>query len=439
MAGKGKKRAKPDKNKIDDDPSIPDDSTNQNKKKIRVNDDIPEKVENQQNQKIAFKEDLYQQPQPIEKTKLTIDDFEFDSEAERELEIIYQKQQQKQLDIEVQQTANDVSKTPIEQPEAICDKEELEIQEKKDKKPVTAKPKNNKKQPKKKSATKKVEIFSDSDKISDADSDIEEKVAKPKPKTKNQKPKNADKTKPAPAQKTKAPNDKTKAAPTVESLQEDMGEPSELNKGLKGNKQLVAEYMLKQNRPYSLINIMDNQRGAIKKKDQETALNDLVKGKYLTEKEFGKTKIYSYNQDKLPVPDENELVSKIEENNQKKEELDSMINNQKKFKVEICGLKASPTDEELALEIQVNKKRLEEQDTWLQINDVDKEDSEEADKSNKQLLIDIEKGEVDCVKISKECLKRKKLFKEILGTLSEAMEMKTNTLQSEAGVELSYE
>lgn len=42
------------------------------------------------------------------------------------------------------------------------------------------------------------------------------------------------------------------------------------------NESLILEYMLKQNRPYSVLNIFDNLHGKIKKSDIEKSLNSLV-------------------------------------------------------------------------------------------------------------------------------------------------------------------
>lgn len=62
-----------------------------------------------------------------------------------------------------------------------------------------------------------------------------------------------------------------------------------------GAKKAVAEYMIRQNRPYSIQNIMDNLRGAIPKKICETVLDMLCEEKVLQLKEYGKAKIYLAN------------------------------------------------------------------------------------------------------------------------------------------------
>lgn len=57
--------------------------------------------------------------------------------------------------------------------------------------------------------------------------------------------------------------------------------------------------MQRQNRPYSIINIMGNLHNTIKKKELEKIINALVSESELTEKIFGKAKIYLINQDNL--------------------------------------------------------------------------------------------------------------------------------------------
>jgi hypothetical protein len=61
----------------------------------------------------------------------------------------------------------------------------------------------------------------------------------------------------------------------------------------------VREYMKEQNRPYNLQTIIDNltaKHGALGKTAAQKIIDRLVSSNYLTEKEFGKTKIYWFNQ-----------------------------------------------------------------------------------------------------------------------------------------------
>lgn len=57
----------------------------------------------------------------------------------------------------------------------------------------------------------------------------------------------------------------------------------------------IKEYMIKQNRPYSLQNIIDNLHGRIHRSICQKVLGDLEKEKVLTCKDFGSSKIYLAN------------------------------------------------------------------------------------------------------------------------------------------------
>jgi hypothetical protein len=61
----------------------------------------------------------------------------------------------------------------------------------------------------------------------------------------------------------------------------------------------ILEYCRKANRPYSVINITDNLRKEISKPNVQKIVDDLSNKGKLSRKEFGKTKVYWYNQDLL--------------------------------------------------------------------------------------------------------------------------------------------
>ena len=55
-----------------------------------------------------------------------------------------------------------------------------------------------------------------------------------------------------------------------------------------------------QNRPYNVQNLMDNHGGTIPRKICEDVVTKLTAEQLLTCKEYGKAKLYLYNQDKFP-------------------------------------------------------------------------------------------------------------------------------------------
>ncbi len=71
--------------------------------------------------------------------------------------------------------------------------------------------------------------------------------------------------------------------------------------------------MNQQNRPYSIQNIFDNLRKAVKKPALQKALDELVEEKLITCKEYGKSQIFLYNQSNIEeVPDEE--IKKVDQN-----------------------------------------------------------------------------------------------------------------------------
>ena len=66
--------------------------------------------------------------------------------------------------------------------------------------------------------------------------------------------------------------------------------------------------MIKQNRPYSLQNVIDNMHGKVPRKICQTVLDALTDQKVLQMKEYGKAKLYLANQDNFPEPSPEELA-----------------------------------------------------------------------------------------------------------------------------------
>ena len=121
-----------------------------------------------------------------------------------------------------------------------------------------------------------------------------------------------------------------------------------------GAAKLIKEYMKLQNRPYSAIQIFDNLHKRIQKSAVEKVLMKLSKEEdkttshpVLCEKEYGKAKIYYYNQAQLPsltASDMSDLVSEVTALNGKLKSLEAQ-SFEAKTKVE--KLMNEPTDDEL--------------------------------------------------------------------------------------------
>ena len=69
-------------------------------------------------------------------------------------------------------------------------------------------------------------------------------------------------------------------------------------------KELVFDYMQKQNRPYNILNVFDNLHGKIKKPILDTVLNELADEGKLTAKDFAKNRVFYLNQENIDVSKE---------------------------------------------------------------------------------------------------------------------------------------
>jgi len=190
----------------------------------------------------------------------------------------------------------------------------------------------------------------------------------------------------------------------------------------------ILEYMKKQNRPYSIINIFDNLHGKIAKKNCQKALDILTEEGQLQAKEFGKNKVWLLNQQNIPQVNAQELAALTEKLNSVKKEHDKLADEVKELNAYLKNLQNQLTNEALSDEIAKYKKLLEESNQKLsqfesgnypQISD---EDMKKAEDKKKQLEL--------------ECKKRKKMCMEMVNSLAEGMEMKAANIMEMIGLEI---
>ena len=86
----------------------------------------------------------------------------------------------------------------------------------------------------------------------------------------------------------------------------------------------VKEYMIKQNRPYSLQNVLDNMHGRIPRKICQTVLDELVNQKALQSKDYGKARIYLANQDNFPEQSAEQLKELDDKSKERKEQINQL-------------------------------------------------------------------------------------------------------------------
>ena len=191
-------------------------------------------------------------------------------------------------------------------------------------------------------------------------------------------------------------------------------------------KDIVLNYMLTQNRPYSVINIFDNLHGQIKKAQLIKTLESLTEEKKLICKEYN-TKIYLANQDNFPPINAASLSS-----------LDLSIDNIKKENAhlkemltlkhsELKAITSEYTDAELDIVIKQNKSKIEmlrQKVQKIKDNSIEPVPEEKMKEKEKEL----EKMKLKYKKIKRICL-------DIIDKFAEGMDMKKSKFIEESGIE----
>lgn len=190
----------------------------------------------------------------------------------------------------------------------------------------------------------------------------------------------------------------------------------------------ILEYMKKQNRPYSIINIFDNLHGKIAKKNMQKALDTLTEDGLLQAKEFGKNKVWLLNQQNIPQVNAKELSDLTENLNAIKKEHDKLADEVKEMTSYLKNLQNQLSNEDLDNEITKYQKLVEESGEKLsqfesgnypQISD---EDMKKAEDKKKQM--------------ETECKKRKKMCMEMLNSLADGMDVKVANIMEMIGIEI---
>lgn len=112
----------------------------------------------------------------------------------------------------------------------------------------------------------------------------------------------------------------------------------------------MLDYMTKQNRPYSIINIFDNLHAAVKKPMLEKILDDLCEENELRFKDFNKNKIYVLDQGQFKVTsaEMEELTKKMAELKDEEKELEEEV---KTLQGELKSLSIRPRFADLLKEV----------------------------------------------------------------------------------------
>lgn len=223
--------------------------------------------------------------------------------------------------------------------------------------------------------------------------------------------------------KDKCHKNKKKSDDDKESLSTEV-DPAE-SYGLNGDEAVVFEYMLHQNRPYSLLNIFDNLRGSIKKPQMQKVLDKLVENGKFQSKEYGKIKIYLVNQQLIPEISQTELEEldhKIAELN---EELEKARAEVKELQIQAKELENALSLEEIQKQLDNNKNNLKNLEDEIKV-------IQDAEYVSEDMRKDIE-GKLKIVQIEEK--KRAKVWTELIGGIAEMLDMPLKKVKEMIGVD----
>jgi hypothetical protein len=196
----------------------------------------------------------------------------------------------------------------------------------------------------------------------------------------------------------------------------------------------ISEYCRNANRPYSVINITDNLRKEISKPNVQKIVDDLANKGKLSRKEFGKTKVYWYNQEQFVGLDcsAESLASLDMQYKAKTEEFARVSQSAAKKELALQGLLAEPADADLESKLKELQAEVEAMRTKAAMLDAN---------NGKALLTaaDKEKMTKDFSKYRKAWVERKRMCTDRLDDLAEGLEKKRKDVAEMVGVETDEE
>jgi hypothetical protein len=164
----------------------------------------------------------------------------------------------------------------------------------------------------------------------------------------------------------------------------------------------ISNFMKEQNRPFSVLNIVDCMKGQIKKAQCQRIMDSLVDEGVLIMKEYN-TKVYLANQDqfeKVKEEDINEIEKHIEESKSFISELKEI---HEKLKKEYNYLNEELSNEELDKRIADNKKEVAEMESKIKaianrkIEQVPQEKIKEVEGNYTEIVKDYKKSKKACI------------------------------------------
>ncbi|RLN90611.1 hypothetical protein BBJ28_00004178 [Nothophytophthora sp. Chile5] len=189
----------------------------------------------------------------------------------------------------------------------------------------------------------------------------------------------------------------------------------------------VLDYMRKTNRPYSLLNVFENLHRAIAKPSLTKLLDNLVTKEELVSKTYGKAKIYYLNQNKLPLPSEEERVALEEQIKTATADCGALEQQLKSSEATLASINAQISDADLDATL----KQLNEEEAALQakIETLDRPDRMPVSPGRKDAL----KRKFTTYRTA--WVARKRIAMDAVNQIADGMEKKPKAVLDLCGVE----
>ncbi|KAK3823625.1 MAG: Tat binding protein 1-interacting protein-domain-containing protein [Linnemannia gamsii] len=190
---------------------------------------------------------------------------------------------------------------------------------------------------------------------------------------------------------------------------------------------IVLEYMSKQNRPYSVTDIITNLHAAVTKAECQRAVNSLVDKELLISKTFGKQTIYVVRQDTIDTAKPDELAAIDKRLVTLREHIAEQKSKQKQLSTELASLNSALTTEDIEHKLSMLTTKNEQLKEHLVLL-----------RSGSQLVPVEERQQVtrEMETHKKLWIQRRRLFKDMFSTVTENLPGKPKELLEELDISL---
>ncbi|KAG0057475.1 PSMC3 interacting protein [Gryganskiella cystojenkinii] len=194
----------------------------------------------------------------------------------------------------------------------------------------------------------------------------------------------------------------------------------------KKSEKVVLDYLVKQNRPYSVTDIVTNLHSAVSKTECQRVVNNLVEKDLISSKLYGKQAIYVVRQDTIETASPEEMATVDKESTQLQTRITELKSRNKQLTAELSAMNSSLTTDEISKKLALLTSKNEQSSKNLELL-----------RSGTQLVTAAEKQVVVKEmeyhrKIWKE---RRRLFKDMFAAVTENMPGEPKDLLEELDID----